>query len=444
MPTIIEINKPLHRIEHVLFETTPTLRITRLALRFLRYPYALAHDMARGDLQLRAMGLVYTTLLSIVPLLALVFSVLKGLGYHRNLQPLLLQFLEPMGNKGVELTAQIMRFVDNARGDVLGSLGVAFLLYTAISMIQKVEESFNTVWRVAEPRSIARRISEYLSVLMVGPTLIVAALGLMATLGNNRAVRAITSVEPLGTLLAWLGNITPYILVMCVFTFLYGFVPNTKVRFRAALIGGVVAGFLWVGSGLLFASFVSGANSTLLIYAGFAIVILALIWLHISWLILLVGAQLAFYVQHPQCLRPGSSREHLTASLSERLALSIMYLVAEDFTHDNTQHKRQHYTLNSLAERLFLAVTTLAPLIRRLEAAGLILVTDNDRYVPGRDLATITLIDILDAVRNDRGDHALKHIRSIPAADAIAATATQAMRDSLNGTTLKELITKDA
>ena len=210
---------PLHRIEQWLFEppaSSPSL--LRTVVRISRYPYALIHDIARGDLTLRAMSLVYTTLLSIVPLLALIFSVLKGLGYHRDLQPVLAKFLEPMGDKGVELTARIMDFIGNARGDVLGSLGVAFLLYTAISMIQKVEESFNTVWRVAEPRSIGRRISEYLAVLMVGPALIVAALGLMATLGHNEAVQAIAQFRPIGWLLHWFGKITPYILVMAVFT----------------------------------------------------------------------------------------------------------------------------------------------------------------------------------------------------------------------------------
>jgi membrane protein len=303
-------------------------------------------------------------------------------------------------------------------------------------MIQKVEESFNSVWRVAEPRSIARRITEYLSVLIVGPALIVPALGIMAALGNHSAVQAIAKIEPFGTLIAGLGVVTPYFLVIGVFTFLYGFVPNTKVRLRAALIGGIVAGFLWVGSGMLFASFVGSAKSTLLIYAGFAIVILTLIWLHISWLILLVGAQLAFYVQHPQCLRPGTTTEHLTAALAERLALSVMYLVGRDYSYA----ENNHYTLNSLAERLFIAASTLTPILRRLERAGLILATDSERLVPGRDVAGIALFEILDAVRSDHTDRVMKHIRSVPAADAMAIRTTAAMRESLKGQTLKELI----
>ena len=128
----------------------PLWKLTRI----LRYPYALIRDILRGDLTLRAMGLVYTTLLSLVPLIALSFSVLKGLGYHRELEPVLYSFLEPLGDRGYELTEQIMDFVDNVRGGVLGSLGLIFLLYTTISTIQKVEEAFNFVWRVERPRSL--------------------------------------------------------------------------------------------------------------------------------------------------------------------------------------------------------------------------------------------------------------------------------------------------
>jgi membrane protein len=176
------IPRLLGNLERWLFEPPesiygrPLWKLTRI----LRYPYALIRDVLRGDLTLRGMSLVYTTLLSVVPLIAVSFSVLKGLGYHRELEPVLYTFLEPLGDRGYELTSQIMTFVDNVRGDVLGSLGVIFLLYTTLSMIQKVEESFNFVWRVAQPRSFMRRVSEYLSVMVIGPAVIVAAFGLIA------------------------------------------------------------------------------------------------------------------------------------------------------------------------------------------------------------------------------------------------------------------------
>src|SRR5688500_18479261 len=187
----------LGNLERWLFEPPesiygqPLWKLTRI----LRYPYALARDIARGDLTMRAMSLVYTTLLSIVPLIALSFSVLKGLGYHRELEPVLYTFLEPLGEKAGDLTLQVMQFVENARGGVLGSIGLIIFLYTVISMVQKVEESFNFVWRVEQPRSLGRRFSEYLSVMVIGPTVIVGALGMMATVQSSAIMQRISQYE---------------------------------------------------------------------------------------------------------------------------------------------------------------------------------------------------------------------------------------------------------
>src|SRR5690606_5058930 len=150
--------------------------------------------------------------------------------------------------RAYEITNQVMSFVDNVRGGVLGSIGLVFLLYTLISTVQKVEESFNFVWRVEQPRSIGRRFSEYLSVMVVGPAVIVAALGLIGALASSTFMQTLSQYRPFDTMLLVLGKITPYVLVSGVFTFMYGFVPNTKVRLRAALIGGVSAGAAWAFS----------------------------------------------------------------------------------------------------------------------------------------------------------------------------------------------------
>ncbi len=423
-----------NRIERYLFDHRAESR----AVAPLRYVYAIAHDLLQDELTLRAMSLVYTTLLSVVPLLALSFSVLKGLGYHRDLEPVLYQFLQPLGDKAFTLTSQTMEFVENVRGGVLGSLGLFFLLYTSISMIQKIEASFNYVWRVKEPRGLGRRVSEYVSVLLIGPALIIAALGMLATLRDHQVVKAIANIAPFGAILLGLSKATPYVLVASVFTFLYGFVPNTKVQLRAALIGGVTAGFLWTASGMLFASFFSGTKGTLLIYAGFAIAIMALIWLYLSWLILLVGAQLAFYVQHPFSLRPGAGALHLTPQLAERLGLSTMYLLGLEYAKDIDQ-QRQRYTLNTLADRLFLPSAVLAPIIARLVQANLVVIAEDDSLIPGRDLSSIRLTDILDSVRTSI-DAAAAQVRSLTEADAIARQAEDAMRASLRPNTLKEWV----
>lgn len=428
----------LSKIEQWLFDPPEAVvgkPLERL-LRLLRYPYALFRDLVRGDLTLRAMSLVYTTLLAIVPLLALSFSVLKGLGVHRDLEPVIFEFLRPLGERAGELTSRIMEFVENVRGGVLGSIGLAILLYTVISMIQKVEGSFNFVWRVEQPRSLGRRFSEYLSVMVVGPVLVVAAMGLVATLASHDLVQAISGMEPFGRILVGLGQLMPYLIVAGVFTFMYAFVPNTHVQLRAALTGGLVAGIVWVAGGALFASFVAQSARTIAIYAGFAIVIVALIWLHLSWLILLAGAQLAFYVQHPEHLRSGRGTVRLTPSLGERLALTIMYLVGRG--HLSGEHR---WSLNALAEYLDLPSTALAPVVAALERQGLLLATETETFVPGRDLDGISLADVLNAVRTDSEHPRLPKLKGIAAAESVARVADEALRSSVAGKTVKDLVT---
>ena len=146
----------------------------RVASTILRYLYAVLRDILSGQLTLRSMSLVYTTLLSVVPLLAFSFSVLKGLGVHRGLEQRLYTILEPLGDKGVEIADRLMMLVNNVNGSVLGGIGLAFFIYTAISMVQKIEESFNYVWYVTKARSFARRFTEYMLVLLVGPVLILS------------------------------------------------------------------------------------------------------------------------------------------------------------------------------------------------------------------------------------------------------------------------------
>jgi membrane protein len=392
----------------------------------------------RGDLALRAMSLVYTTLLSIVPLIALSFSVLKGLGYHHELEPMLFNFLEPIGAKGPELTAQIMQFVDNVRGEVLGSIGLIILLYTVISMIQKVEESFNFVWRVAQPRSFRRRFSEYLSVLVIGPALMATSLGLLATLDTSVGSLSWSKYQWFDSLLKLLRTLGPFMLVTGVFTFMYAFVPNTKVYLRAAAIAGLAAGITWAASGAIFTSFVAGSTGRMVIYAGFAIVIVALWWVHISWLILLLGAQLAFYIQNPQYLRPGRGEIQLNASLRERAALSIVYLIVHDYC--TSQHR---WTTNSLAEHLGLPSAAVGPIFAALERKGLLLLVDDDTWVPARDPEAITLIDVYEAVRKADVGPRLGRIRDIaPAVDA-ARRAELAVHESLKGKSIKDLIELD-
>ncbi|MGD9388167.1 MAG: YihY/virulence factor BrkB family protein [Gammaproteobacteria bacterium] len=362
-----------------------------------RFVYAVARDLSQGQLTLRAMSLVYTTLLSIVPLLAFSFSVLKGFGVHRQIEPLLYEFLAPLGEKGAEITSQMIGFVENVRGSVLGGIGLALLVFTVISMIQKVEDTFNHIWQVQKSRSFARRFSDYLSVILVGPILMVTAMGLLATVNSSAAMQAITAVEPLGSIVAGIGRLAPLALVVAVFTFVYAFVPNTRVQLRAALVGAVVAGTAWTLGGSLFASIVVGSTRYAAIYSSFAIAIIALLWLYLSWLILLLGAQVAFYVQQPGRLRYGQERLKLSITEIESLALGIMQQVGRGFREGSRPGFAQ------LAGELRCPARALEEITDPLEAAGLLVRTEDDTFLPGREPDQIAVADILAAVRSGKG-----------------------------------------
>jgi membrane protein len=407
-----------------------TLRLSSIALR----------EFTEGAFTLRAMSLVYTTLLSIVPVLAISFSVLKAFGVHNDVvEPFLLKFLAPMGAKGEEITSTIIGFVENMKVGVLGSIGLGMLIYTVISVIQKVEKSFNSIWRIKKPRSLSRRFSDYISVIIVGPILIFSAIGLTASFMSNTVVQKIISIEPFGSLFYYFAEKTPYLFVCAAFTFLYIFMPNTKVRFKSALVGGVLAGILWETAGWAFASFVVTSTKYAAVYSGFAILIMFMIWLYVSWLILLVGAQITFYHQYPHFLTAKKEIFRLSNRLRERLAVLVMYFIGYNYYHNE-----KYWTLDALVDRLELPVDPVDDVLTLLEQNSLIIETADDppAYIPARDIETISLKELLNAVRVAEKEALLVEDRlvSIPEVDGVIGTLENAFDDTLGKRTLKDIV----
>lgn len=386
------------KIDRLIWSDTLSRRFRiwgRILATILRYLYALTRDIVKGQLTLRSMSLVYTTLLSVVPLIAFSFSVLKGFGVHNELRPLLFNVLEPLGEQGVKITEDIFTLVDNVRGGVLGGISLAFFIYTAVSMVQKVEESFNYVWYVAKRRSFARRFTEYMVVMLIGPVIIVIALGMIASLKSNTIVQFLMNSEFFGPVFIATSKLVPYLLVTGVFTFMYIYMPNTRVRLRSALVGGIAGGTIWATLSVIFASFVVFSARTQLIYSGFAVAITTLIWLYLNWLVLLTGAQLAFYHQNPAFLRIGRREPRLSNAMRERLALNIMLLIGQAFRDG----ERPSVTIHTLAKTLKIPSITLTPVITALESEGLISTTEREDLLPGRETSRIRLADVLAVVR---------------------------------------------
>ncbi len=357
--------------------------------------------MISGQLTLHAMSLVYTTLLSIVPLLALSFSVLKALGVHQRMEPFLYQFFQPMGPQGVEVAERILGFVDNMKVGVLGSVGLALLVYTVISLVQKIERSFNMIWRVPEMRSMAQRFSNYLSVIMVGPPLLMVSAigGVTATIFSSEIAQNLIAIEPFGSLIVLASRFTPFFLVVGAFTFVYIFIPNTRVKLRYAFIAGLVAGVSWQAGGMLFASFVAGSAKYAAIYSGFAVGIILLIWTYLNWMILLLGASLAFYLQNPGGAVAKRRNVQLAPELQERVGLALMWMVAKPFSRGEPAPQQE-----SLEQQLRIPGEVTRKISDKLIRAGLLNLAggrDGDQLVPGRTLDLITVGSVLRAVRKD-------------------------------------------
>jgi membrane protein len=421
----------------------PTLQ--RWATNSLRMVWVMVRDLYDGQLNLRAMGLVYTTLLSIVPVLALSFSVAKGLGLHNQLEPLLYQVLEPLGPKGDDLGQKIMGFVQAADAKVLGGLGIVLLAWAAVSLLHKIEDGFNFVWRVQQSRNLVRRISGYLGVLITGPLLIVVGLGAAASLMSSKLMRNVSQVESVGSALDTMGLFTPYLFVYAAFMVAYMLIPNTRVNWRSAAIGAVVGGTLWVWVGMIFAKL--GASSTQydLIYSGFAIVLLLMIWLYLCWLILLFGSQIAFYHQNPRLMTRQRFRLQLGGRLREKLALLVMYLIGEHYWKQGPP-----WTIDALSDRLRVTGDALETVVSRLLGNGLLLAVDEDAdssgFVPSRDMSTITLREIVAAVRDpgNHEDHPEDYVQSVAQVDTVVDELETSVTKALGKRTLRDLVTSEA
>jgi membrane protein len=407
----------------------------RIVTGVLRNAYAVLRDIFSGQLTLRAMSLVYTTLLSIVPLIAVSFSMLKAFNVHEELEPHLFGLLEPFGDKGVELGAEVMTLVNNVNGNVLGGIGLAFFVYTAISMVKKIEDAFNYVWYVTKPRSLAKRLVEYVAVLVIGSLSVAIALKTLASFLSQDLIVSMQDNSVIAPMVTLTNALTPYAVVIGIFTFLYAFMPNTAVKFRSALVGGIAGGVLWATTSKIFAAFLANSTDRQAIYASFAIAISMLIWLYLNWLILLIGSQIAFYFQNPAYLRIGRREPRLSNSMREHVALNIMYLVGKEF-----RKPKLGLDLRDLSRSMRIPSITLAPIATGLEANGLITTNEKEQILPGREMSRILLSDILAVVRRDGETGSHQDPRWDSLVEGIGKNLDEAVDQILSDRSLAELL----
>lgn len=411
-------------------------------IRFTRVLFAVLRDLQQGQLTLRAMSLVFTTLLSLVPLLAVSFSVLKAFGVHNQIEPLLQNLLMPLGPQGADITANIIGFVENMKVGVLGAIGIALLFYTVVSLLQKIEGAFNYAWRVSQVRPLHQRFSDYLSVVMIGPVLIFSAIGLTGTLMSNSFVVWLSEFEVLSSLIAFVTRMIPYLLIIGAFAFIYIFIPNTKVKIVPALMGALVAGILWESAGRIFATVVISSTNYVAIYSAFAALIFFLIWLYVGWTILLVGANIAFYIQNPDYVTSPRRELNLSNHMKERLALAIMLNIGRNFYHDQNA-----LTGKQLANRLRIPSDIIEQVLSALQKQTLISQTNErtPRYLPAKPLDEMSVIDVLKAIRHANEDQHLnpKMLPHDEHVEMVFGQMQETLGDAFGSQSIKALIKQE-
>ncbi|MFZ2469728.1 MAG: YhjD/YihY/BrkB family envelope integrity protein [Parvibaculum sedimenti] len=404
-----------------------------------RIAWVVARDLIEGRLNLRAMSLVYTTLLSIVPVLAIGFAVFRAFGYDAYVESMLAEFLGPLGDQGREITDRMMEFVNRVNANVLGTIGFAFLLYTVISMIGKIEEAFNNIWHVSASRSLARQFTEVLGVGVLGPIVVLTVLGIMAGALSNSPVGVFAELAPIRFAIAQMSRVVPYLVLIGTFGFLYMTIPNTRVRWSSALAGAAVAGIVWGGTGWAFATFVVKSAQYVAIYSAFATLVVFMIWLYVAWLILLVGCSIAFYFQNRRHLSPLAGLGILNIRQLRQTSLQAMLLI-----HEAYEKGQVCWTDETLAARLHLPMEAMQIIEAALEEAGLITHSADSpgRLLPGKPPELVRLADVLAAMqrRTERGgidDATLAHE---PRVDSYFARLAEAEAKVLDGTTIADLL----
>lgn len=399
----------------------------------IRFIYFISINFTAHQGFLRAAALTYTTVLSLVPFLAIAFSVLKGLGAQNALEPILQQ----VAGDSEETISRIIDYVNNTNVKSLGAIGLVMLILTVISLMGNIEEAFNSVWGVRETRSVQRRFSDYLSVVIVGPILLLAATSMTSSLQSQWVLQWLIQNTYLGDAILLLFRFLPYLSVSMAMVFLYLFIPNTRVRIASAVTGGVMAGTAWELAQWGYFHFQVGVAKYNAIYGTLAAVPIFLVWIYTSWLIVLFGLEIVFAHQHRGHSLSGNETLSLTATAREELAIALLVQVNLHFQKSGVPPSAQ-----SLADELNVPLLPLEGVFSELERLGFLVPTAGSvaGWLPARDPSEVQVCDVIGALRGVVELQAATPVLVL--VENVLRQAWDGSRATLEGVTVRDLLVK--
>ena len=383
-------------------------------IRQLRVIILAIRGYAEDKCKFRASALTFFSVLSVVPVVAMFFGIAKGFGMQEKVRALILERFAGQAEVGKYIVEFANKLLENTKGGFVAGIGVAFLFWTIIKVLSNIESSFNDIWGVKKPRRIGRKFSDYLSMMLVCPVLLVVSSSLTVAISTHveATLDTHTFFEAIGPVVGFVLRMLPYCTLWIVFSFVYIFMPNTKVRFRSGILAGVIAGTTLQLAQWGFFSFIIGLTKYNAVYGSFASLPLFFIWFQISWLIILFGAELAFahqnvdtYEFEQDCLRVSHSYKRL-------LSLLVMQLIVKNFC------KEQHpLNASDISHKLEMPIRLVRQILFELVEASIaseVIAEEQEKvvsYQPARDVDIVTVKYVVDALE-ERGYSQIPVIKS--------------------------------
>jgi membrane protein len=370
-------------------------------IKYLRIILLAARGFLRDHCQKTASVLTYYSLLNLVPVVAVAFAMAKGFGLEKLIEKQILEMAEK-ANWQADITTQIISFSHNllnqAKGGLIAGVGIVLLLWTVISIMGKIEESLNEIWEIKKPRTLVRKFSDYMAMMVLGPVLMIISSSATVLVASQAKV-IVDKIAVLGVfskVILLLLNLLPYASIWVLFTMLYLIMPNTKIPIRSAILGGVVAGTIAQIVQWIYIKFQIGVASYGAIYGSFAALPLFLGMLQTSWMIVLFGAEIAHANEHYETFGFHPDYSKLSVSSKRVLMLRIFHLLTKKFSLGE-----KPLTAHQIAHALEIPVRLVGQFLHELIDVGLVVETAKGvkgdvAFQPARTIENITVKFALD------------------------------------------------
>jgi len=384
-----------------------------IPLKYLRILLLATFGFWKDHCQKNASMLTYYSLLNIVPLIAVAFGIAKGFGLEKVIEKQILQ-MATKANWQADATEQILLFsrsmLEQVKGGVIAGIGVLMLFWTVISILGKVENSLNTIWDIQRTRPLIRKFTDYITLIVFAPILFVISSSATVLVASHLKV-VMNKIALLGifsSIVLFLLNLLPYLSIWILLTLLYVVLPNTKVPFRSGILGALAAGTIFQIVQWVYIKFQIGITKYGAIYGSFAALPLFLIWLQMSWMIILFGAEIVHANEHYETFGFHPDYSRISPSSRKLLILRIFHLLVEKFAKGE-----KPLGIKQIAQTLQIPLRLVRQLLNELLDAGLVVeVSKGSRgelaFQPAKTIEGMTLKAVLEAYEQ-RGDSFLPH-----------------------------------